>query len=303
MQKTITSLQFLPPVKVVNGQTRGFNQAGVLTFQTTFNDRTKGVLTYDSARHLIAAVGQNAPDANGTAKFLTVGAPAINDVGGSNGGRVAFAATLAIGEGGVTASNNAAIVAQDSTGQKFYVRKGEADTDTGAPFASFGDPVFALGDRIAFAGKLTVGGAVTPANAPGLWSGVAGNIRLIARQGAFAPDASGAPTTATFSKFSGLALPETLGAVFLGKLKRSTTVTARNDTGIWAADDARNLSLVVRTGDSLTAGAAPKQVSQVQFLPSVRGVPGQTRGFNEDGFLIFRVIFTDRTEGIFKVLR
>ena len=35
----------------------------------------------------------------------------------------------------------------------------------------------------------------------------------------------------------------------------------------------------------------------------VLGVPGQTRNFNADGYLSFRAVFTDRSEGIFRVIR
>ena len=130
----------------------------------------------------------------------------------------------------------------------------------------------------------------------GIWHSVTG---LVAKKGAPAPD----PVDALFDKFLELALPGEGGPVFLAKLKGKKPPGAKANTGIWAQDLAGDVHKVVRTGDDLPVDTGTKRVSILQFLPVVLGVPGQGRGFNEDGFLTFRAIFTDGTEGVYKVIR
>ena len=194
-------------------------------------------------------------------------------------------------------SNDTGIWQEDALAALQLIAR-ESDNAPGTPgdFASFGDPIFNAGSATAFLGKLKTGGGVTKADAAGIWSTAPGALSLIARQGSAAPGAG----SATYSKFTSLALPDTGGPVFLAKLKGATSAT---DVGIWAADATGTLTLVTREGDALTVGAAQKTIKTLQFLPAVLGVPGQTRSFNDDGFLTFRAVFTDQSEAVFKVVR
>jgi hypothetical protein len=251
------------------------------------------------ALSLVAATGDDAPGADADAKFLTFSQPAINDPGFA-----AFLGAMKIGSGNVTKADDTGIWSELGA-LRLIAREGGAAPDatgtTGATgnFASFGDPVFASGDHIAFLAKLKPGtGGVKGSDAAGIWSNSGGTLALVARQGSPAPDAGGA----TFASFLSLGLPDTGGVVFLAKVK-GRGETGKSGTGIWAANPAGVVSLVVRTGDSLTVNGGSKTIRLLHFLPSVLGVPGQTRSFNEAGDLTFRAVFTDRTEAILKVVR
>lgn len=295
--KTVATLQFLPPMKVVNGQTRSFNADGDLAFRATFTDKSTAIFKIvGGTPTALAAKGGAAPGLAG-ATISTLGQPALDGAGGG-----AFLGTLTVGEGGVTKADDVAIFSQ--VGQAGAAIVARENDGAAAKFASFSDPVANADGAVAFLARLKAGTAnVTTANANAIFTDAGGALALLARQGFPARDKTGQPLADLYAKFTSLALPDAGGPVYLAKLKRSKTVTAKNDTGIWAGNFAGGTALVVRTGDPLTVGAGQRTVKLLQFLPPVRGVPGQTRSFNTDGYLTFRAVFTDRTEAIFRVLR
>lgn len=295
-QKTVAMLQFLPPLKVVNGQTRGFNAAGALAFRATFTDKSFAIFNIvGGVKSVLASKGSAVPGVP-AATFATLGQPAIGDANDAT-----ILGTMTIGAGNVTKANDSAIFAHvSSAAPDLVAREGDPAPALTATFASFSDPAANADGDVAFFAKLKPGtGDAIGANASGIWSDSGGALALVARQGFPAPDTSGA----LFTKFTSLALPDSGGTVFLAKLKRSATVSGKNDTGIWAGDFAGGTALIVRTGNPLTVAAGQRTVKMLQFLPPVRRVPGQSRNFNADGYLAFRAVFTDRSEAIFRVLR
>jgi len=289
IDKTISTIQFLPTVKIVGGQTRGFNNNGDLTFRVVFTDKTQGILTYSGGLISVAITGD---DANGVtdAKFKTFSQSAID-----GSGNTSFLATMQIGPGDVAKASDTGIWVE-SGGLNLLAREGATAEDTNGVFASFSDPVARDDGSVAFYAKLKPGiGGVKASDAAGIWSNVGGSLALIARQG---QQAEGAETGVLYSAFTSIALPDVGGPVFLAKLK-----TKKNNVGIWATDDAGVLHIVVRTGDTLTIGGEPKIVKTLEFLPTLLGVSGQTRSFNTAGDLTFRAVFTDKTEAILKVTR
>jgi len=287
--KTISTIQFLPTVKIVGGQARGFNNSGALTFRVVFSDKTQGVLTYSGGLISVAITGD---DANGVtdSKFKTFSQPAID-----GSGNTSFLATMQIGPGDVAKASDTGIWTE-SGGLTLLAREGVTAEDTNGVFASFSDPVARDDGAVAFYAKLKPGiGGVKASDAAGIWSNISGTLALIARQ---SQQAEGAETGVLYSAFTSIALPDVGGPVFLAKLK-----TKKNNVGIWATDDAGVVHIVVRTGDTLTIGGEPKIVKTLEFLPTLLGVSGQTRSFNTAGDLTFRAVFTDKTEAILKVTR
>ena len=296
--KTIGMLQFLPPVPVVGGQSRGFNSAGALAFRAVFTDKSQAIVVRDSGGLTAAAsTGPASPDAPGApanAKFLALGQPAINDLG-----HVSFFSTLAHG-GLVTAANAAGIWAENAASglQLIALKGGDAPTTQGK-FASFSNPVSRFDDVLAFTATLKADpkNGITAANLSGIWSTAGGTLAPVIRQGGPAPG-----TSDVFGSFTAVALPDAGDPVFLARLKHSKTAKGANDQGIWVTDDAGGISLVARTGFPLLPGEQ-RTIRLLQFLPMVLAAPGQTRSFNSTGILAFHAAFSDHSEGIFKVIR
>ncbi len=289
--KTISMLQFLPPVKGVNGQSRGFNRGGGVTFLASFTDHSQAVFGGSS---VYAATGDIVWITD--APLTNLRQPAVADYNG-----IVFAASLGRDGTNVTAANDRGIFRSYILCTTEVQSGDDAPGTSGAKFGQFGDPVLSGGSLLAFAATLNpVLGGVTAGNSAGIWSNVSGSLSLIARQGS---QADGAPIGVLYSNFSELALPAYGGPVFLAQLKYGQGLNGTNNIGLFGSDKTGTVSLLLRTGDAISVNGESKTVKLMQFLPSVRTVPGQTRGFNSDGYLLFRVMFTDRTEAIVEYLR
>jgi sugar lactone lactonase YvrE len=204
-----------------------------------------GTLTISAPRAIkaeVAAAGNAAAGLKGAA-FLSFDPPAVNALGG-----VAFAATLAIGPGHITAKNDTGIWAEDSSGQLQLIAQ-TSDAATG--YLTLGDPVYNNNSATAFVATYLVGRTVTT----GLFCNSAGPLELVAQSG---DQAAGYPDGAKFTAFTALALPDRGGptdkggVVFLGTIA-GPGVTGANSTGLWMVDRNATLQLLVRTGD-LIAG-------------------------------------------------
>ncbi len=244
------------------------------------------------AKSDLAAVGDVAPGAN-NAKFKSFGPPLLD-----GSAHAAFAAKLATGPG-VTSTTGSGVWVETDAGLGLVARAGdEAAGVAGAFFASFGDPVARADDACAFLAKLRFrAGGVTAANASGIWTNAGGALALTARQGSSAPG-----TTATFKSFSALAMPDGGGPVFSATLA-GAGVTKADGAGVWACDAVGAPHLVMRAGDSVDVNGAEKTVAKIEFLPTVKVVGGQSRGFDRAGDLVLRVICTDKTQAIVRILR
>ena len=303
--KTITKLSFLPLDTVVNGQTRGFSTtANSFICNATFSNKTTGLVEVVAGTpQIIAESGGSVISGEGFT-YASFGSPAIN-----NNNHVAYLATLGSG-GGITSSDNLLMCADDSTGTlQFLGESGYAAPGTNANFLTFSDPVFNNHDFAAFRATLKVAaGEATATTASGIWTNTSGSLALVIQQGSQAP---GCPIGATFDAFNELALPDQGGSnnmggvVFLATLNTSAPVgvTSSNNLGIWGVDNAGNLQLIARTGDTLDVNGTTKTVSGLSFLPSELYVNGQSRSVDQStGNLVYLVTFTDKSTAIFNVV-
>jgi len=90
--------------------------------------------------------------------------------------------------------------------------------------------------------------------------------------------------------------------VFLATLTGKGAVTSANSQGLFAVDTAGNLHLVARKGDVLMINGTPKTVAALSIFTPPVGAAGQTRSFNHNGDLIYKVIFTDKSQALRKIL-
>jgi hypothetical protein len=290
---TITALSVLPTVSFVNGQTRSFAPStGQIVCLATLGRAGTGILEITGTNVAALALTGSAAPGVMSGEFFAFGNPVINA-----GGDAAFRATLYLVAGGVTATSNAGIWADNSSGAlDLIARTADAAPDTNAFFATLSDPVYNDNFAVAFRGTLRVAvGEATATTTAGVWANTSGTLALVARQGGQAP---GCPSGTTFAAFTSIGLPDQGGVVMLATLNasRPAGVNAANNVGIWAADSSGNLQLIARKGSVMNG----KTVATLSFLPILPYVTGQTRNFNAStGDLAYLVTFTDRSTAIF----
>ena len=260
------------------------------------------------AETIAVVVKNDAAAGLANAKFVSFGNPAMNSENhtafyGTITGTTPAATTALMGK-------TKGIWADDNTGDRqLIIRVGDtAAGTTSAVFSAMGDPVYNENEEIAFKGTLKVGvGGVTStpaltANNIGIWSNTGGTLHLVARRAGEAPGCA----DATFASFTSLVLPDQGGVVMLANLNSGTVslpgpggVTPANNIGIWAADTAGDLQLIVRKGDTLDG----KVITALSFLPAAAGVSGQSRSFSQTtGDLVYKATFADGSTGIYKVV-
>lgn len=286
----------------VTGQSRNFSGTGRLSLLANFTNGGQGAFLLDSGSTWlpIAIKGNPAPEVFGApAIFGAIGNPILNE-----NANAAFQAVLTGTAKG--AAKYPAILTSTGTGAllSLVALSGTFAPDTtgvansGLTFASFGDPVFNRHDAVAFIGKLKPGGSISGANAQGIWASSSGTLKLIAQAQAQAPEC---PNGVKFSSFLQLALPDESGVVFLASLS-GPGVTGANNQGIWLVDSTGTIHLIARTGDALLINGMPKIVSKLSLFTSTAGTNGQSRSFNQIGDLIYKVIFTDKTQTVWRAL-
>jgi len=149
----------------------------------------------------------------------------------------------------------------------------------GATFSALGNPAINDSDHVAFQATVTGGTAsgVVSTNNSGIWAGVGANPRLlIARSGSAAPGYGGSGTVGTFGKLSDPVYSNSDAVAFVGTLASTGTVSAANNSGIWATG-AGSLALVARTGDHApdasgsTSASSPVFASFGQLVVADRG--------------------------------
>lgn len=210
----------------------------------------------------VAIDGDAAPGTSAVFTRLDSAAPVFNA-----NGDVVFRGTLS--GSGVTAMNDRGIWAEQFEILALVAREDDIAPDSnGARFHAFLDPQIGDDGRNAFRAFLR-GPGVTSANGVGFWSGIPGDVRLVARQGEPAPDT--VPDT-NYSIFNQIFLSAASNAGFFSLLS-GAAVDATNFRGIWSEEDGV-LSLAARMGDP-----APGTASGVVFdnfsAPLVNGL-GQT---------------------------
>lgn len=192
------------------------------------------------AWHVVALAGATAPGAGPPAVFQSFTMPALVPWQGfGDSARVAWLATLAIGQGGV--SEGVFVGRPDATDLMY--RSGITSTPTGALFAAGGTPPALLAD-----GRVTVGHRDSAGNvAIYVWESGTAPV-VLARAGDPAPQAPEATLLLPPVSFTPRAAGATVG--FYGALE-GPGVTESNDLAYWAGTPA-SISLRVREGDALT---------------------------------------------------
>ena len=181
--ETITKMTFLSPSAYVGGQTRSFNStSGDIVCGATLSDHTTAIVKVVSGTpQVVAQIGRSVAS-NYPEFFASFGSPVIND-----NDHVAFAAAMIIGTGGIDASDNLPICADDNTGtRQFVTESGNSAPGTMASFLTFDDPVYNNNQAVAFRATLNVAvGQATSTTATGIWctAANAGSLALVARQG------------------------------------------------------------------------------------------------------------------------
>ncbi|MEZ6191242.1 MAG: hypothetical protein R3C45_08120, partial [Phycisphaerales bacterium] len=247
---------------------------------------------------LVARSGDPAPDTVAGVNFGFVYAPVINDLG-----QTAFIGALT--GTGIDITNNEGIFSEAGGTLGLVARAGNPAPGTGADvnFNGFFNPVLNNAGQTAFMCSLT-GAGVQLTNNSGIFSEAGGTLGLVAREGDPAPGAGAGVVFNSFS--SGTNLPAFNDAgqtAFIGDLT-GTGVNSTNDRGIFATDLAGTLHLIAREGDLFDVNPDPliadnRTISLLNFVGNSGGSDGRATGLNNAGQLVFRLVFTDGTQGVF----
>lgn len=185
-------------------------------------------------------------------------------------------------------------------------KNGDVAPGTSNNFVSFSSPVYNNASAVAFIGYVrsaaistnqTTNGlsnsVVFTPSISGIWTTQPFNgsnaLTMVAIAGSPAPG-----TSANFTSFSSIAIPDTGGVIF--------QATAGTNSGIWAQNASGVLSPVAISGQSLQVGATNKVIRFISM--STGGWPGPIRSVNQDtGTIIYQAWFTDGTSAWMKVRR
>ncbi len=225
------------------------------------------------------------------AKIRSFGLPGFSADG------VAAMAIFHTAEGGPTGASDRAIFARDNAGFSVLARKGSNAADpVTVQYRSFGEPVAGAGGKTAFTGWAgPAGGAASL----GVWYAPAGELpkRIAVSRGM-------APGGGRFNGFTSLALPNgaSSGPAFTASLllDAAAGVTASNNLGLWAADSAGALSLLLRTGKKVLVQGKERFVKSFTALAAVPGALGAAAGYDGSRFHV-AVSFTDGSSAIVKI--
>ena len=164
---------------------------------------------------------------------------------------------------------------------------------TGVTIKSFKDPVVDSSGAVVFPGALA-GTGITTANDVAVLSNAGGDLAIVAQEGAEPVGVTGGK----WKSFTSVAAPGGGKVIFLATMVQGQgSVTSENDLGVWAADSAGDLQLLLREGVTQFDGVA---VKSFVILKAVNGSPGQTHAFN-GSHLVVRVALTDGTTGVVKL--
>ncbi|NOX57794.1 MAG: hypothetical protein GXP29_02920 [Planctomycetes bacterium] len=227
---------------------------------------------------LIAQMGSAAPGTEVGVVFDHFSFPLI-----SGAGHTAFRATLS--GPGIDPTNDLSIWIDDSGTLDLVTRHGSMAPGAGAGvvFSDFNDVMPSVNDlgQTAFAAGIS-GPGVTSANDRGMWSGEAGSLNLIAREGSQAPgtDPGVVFSEVLINEIPGVpgdpfALPAFTGyvvgggghAAFVGSLT-GPGVDDTNNVGIWSEASGGALELIARTGSNAPGTAPGVNFAFFGFVPS-----------------------------------
>lgn len=279
------------------GQGRGWllddgDTARVLAHATLTNG-AQAIVALDDLTTLDVLTFTGAVDGLGY-QFAGLGLPAANASQSAFRGfvLVPVSSTSSAAVGGVFADRDADGIHEPM----FYV-----NGDTGYPdvvFSGFGDPVLAADGGLAVAA--TVKGPPIEADRRTantlLWRAPEAPVwTLLAQAGAGLVLVPGVPG-AQWKSFPSLAIASTRGPIFLGTLVPGRGgVTKPRANGAWAVDFQGTLHLLFQSGVTKIDGRTLRKFTLLNASP---GSEGSTRSFNDDGFVVWRALFTDGKQAI-----
>lgn len=275
------------------------NASGHVAFaaKLTLNDgsysqnQDNGVWTDSSGSlELIARNGDSAPGAPDGKTFFNLNGPVLSD-----SGRAVFVAWLAPYLGAPKG-----IWSKDSGPVTLVALEGNQapGVPAGAKFGPMapevGDVTINPAGHIAFmAGLHGKNGGIDGTNDSGIWSDRSGTLDLIVRKGSHAP---GTEPGVNFEQFSNAATINAAGRISFTAALNGTDPAAHDSLGLWAEDQAGNLNLIVRSGQTFHIGPNDDRIV-AQFWPSDT-FDGEPASFNENT-LAFILDFTDGSQAIY----
>lgn len=284
VSRKVRSFKALALLKGAPGQGHGV-EAGSVAARVKFHSGVQAVIRFFGPGDfdVVAVTGGAALES----AFDT-----FSDVTQDAAAQAAFVATLMTG-GGVTTANNGAIFVEHVDGTtRLIAREGMAAFGTDAIFSAFKTVVRRSDGDAAFVSRVA-GGTAATSNDIGTWWSRGGTLALLAREGSPAPDTDG-----VFDSFKSLALPDGAGPLLVAKLVVAGAVTANNNAGLWAADSAGALHLILRKGSTVNVGGETKQLRAFAALSAVPRSLAQTRSYNANRQLIYRASLIDGSQAI-----
>jgi len=240
-----------------------------------------------NALALAAREGDRPPGTGTGVMFESFG-----DVVVDAGNQVAFGAML---RGAVSDQDDTGIWAGPAGALRLVARENAAPpgiASDGVEFATFGPPVLSADSQIAFQAVMR-GLGINRENREGIWAGSIARPTLLARSGDHAPET---PDDVNFLSFNDPVFTGAGTVAFYANLFGE--VNFQNDSGIWAADRAGRIHLVVREGDFLDGGDAVREIRPggLTLFPNQGG-----DGLNTNGLVqvLFQAAFIDGTNGLF----
>jgi len=241
---------------------------------------------------LVARTGNPAPMAKPGVVFAQIGA----DVGVGDTGGTAFWGEVS--GAGVDASNRAGIWSDRGGTLAPVVRAGSPAGESGQAGAVFS--TFSRRPMMNNAGDIAVlafvaGGDTTIQDNSGLWLFRAdGTRRLVVREGQAVP---GVAEGVVFNSLSDPVINDRGDLAFLATL-RGGDVLPTTAQVLFFAGAGRGLVQVARAGDAVDVGGSSRTVREILFGSGrPQGGHGQ---FNSDAVLLYELVFTDRSRGLFK---
>ncbi len=272
------------------------DESGDVTFWSTLNGVPSGTNTaafrsVDGVIQKIMQEGDEAPGMPGKT-FRQIGGPNY-----SASGALAINLRLDFNNEGVDFENDWGLWADMGSGLEQIAQEGSAAPETGgALFDRPGDPILSPGGDLAFVARLKNEGKVNADNDSALWRKVSGgSLELLAREGMLSPGIEGGE----FQFVSTPSINSSAVTAFSGSV-RSVMGEARggidfsNNSGIWVADTAGKMELVLRAGepavgvegfviDGFTQRPLINESGNLAVMASMTDPNAEARGFGDSG--------------------
>lgn len=306
-------------IAVLDTRSVALNRAGQLAFGG-FASTPEGLKTFllTGTPGAMSVAAQQGATVSGVTlgDFFAYVRPRLNTAG-----EIAFAAPL--GGPDLTDTNDSAIFAGMPGALAVIAREGDPAPDT-TPGTLFGESELttntSTGDydfdglalsesgAVVFRTSL-IGPDVATSDDSAIYSNAQGPLALVAREGDWAP---GTPAEVLFADFfdpfEGKVSNPMINAggriVFEAGLTGPGVIAGTNDRGVWAANSAGQLGLLLRSGDMFDVDPSPdtadlRVVSYFQVLNGGAGESSRSTGMNNLGQIAANILFSDGSSGVF----